>query len=63
MGTDLMKEMLGKKVQVYSVHGGGESQVVGTLEAVDDTWIKVRKSESEVMYFCVYQIRMIKNFL
>lgn len=63
MSSDLVKEMVGKKVQVYSVHGGGESQVVGTLEAVDDQWLKVRKSESELMFFSVYQIRMVKNFL
>lgn len=63
MTADMLQEMVGKKVQVYSVHGAGESQVVGTLEAVSGQWIKVRKSESETMYFSVYQIRMVKNFL
>jgi hypothetical protein len=63
MNSNLLSEMVGKKVQVYSVHGGGEVQTVGTLESVDDLWVKIRKSETEVMYFGVAQVRMVKNFL
>jgi len=63
MNGTLISEMVGKKVQVFSVHGGGEIQVVGTLEAFDGTWAKIRKSENEVLYFSIYQIRLIKNFL
>jgi ribosome maturation factor RimP len=63
MNGSLIQEMVGKKVQVYSVHGAGEHQVVGTLEAFDGTWIKVRKADSEILFFSVYQIRLVKNFL
>lgn len=63
MNGSLIQEMVGKKVQVFSIHGAGEHQVVGTLEAFDGVWAKVKKSESEVLFFSVYQIRLIKNFL
>ncbi|MGV3617462.1 MAG: DUF6897 domain-containing protein [Fimbriimonas sp.] len=63
MNGSLISEMVGKKVQVFSVHGGGEQQVVGTLEAFDGTWVKVKKAENEVQYFSIYQVRLIKNFL
>ena len=61
--NSLINEMIGKKVQVFSVNGAGEQQVVGTLEAFDGTWAKIRKSESEILFFSIYQIRLIKNFL
>jgi hypothetical protein len=61
--NSLIDEMIGKKVQVFSVNGSGEQQVVGTLEAFDGTWAKVRKAENEVLYFGIHQIRLIKNFL
>jgi len=39
-----------------------ERQDVGILEDYNETWIKVRKSESEIIYFSVHQVRMIKPF-
>lgn len=58
-----LNEMIGRKVSIYSVQGGGERQDVGTLEAFDGTFLKVRKSDNEVLFFSVYQIRLVKNFL
>lgn len=63
MNGNLIDEMIGKKVQVFSVNGAGEQQVVGTLEAFDGVWVKVKKAENDVLYFPIYQIRLIKNFL
>lgn len=61
--NSLIEEMMGKKVQVFSINGAGEQQVVGTLEAFDGTWVKVRKAENDILYFPVTNVRLIKNFL
>lgn len=58
----LLDEMIGRKVTVFSVQGGTERQDVGVLEAVDGTWIKVKKGEAETLYFHAHHIRVIKPF-
>ena len=58
----LIDQLVGKKVTVFSLQGEAERQDVGVLEATDGTWIKVRKAEGEVMLFCVYHLRLIKPF-
>lgn len=60
--NNVLKDQLGKKISVYSNSPGMERQDVGILEDYNETWIKVRKSESEIIYFSVHQIRMIKPF-
>jgi hypothetical protein len=60
---DLLRELVGRKVTVFSLQGGGsERQDVGMLEAMDATWLRLRKGETEVMYFSLYQVRLIKPF-
>lgn len=61
--NSLIQEMVGKKVSIYTVQGATEKQDVGVLEAFDGTWVKVKKAETETLFFSVYQIRLIKNFL
>jgi len=58
----LLSELVGRKVTVFSKQGETERQDVGTLEAAEGHWFKLRKAESDVMYFCVYQIRLLKPF-
>lgn len=58
----LIDELVGKKVTVFSVQGGGERQDVGTLESVDDAWMRVRKSENELLYFNTFHVRLVKPF-
>lgn len=58
----VIQELVGKKVTVYSNQPGMERQDVGVLESLDGIWMKIRKSESESMYFCLYQVRLIKPF-
>ncbi|MEZ0327039.1 MAG: hypothetical protein ACAH95_14155 [Fimbriimonas sp.] len=59
---ELLRELVGRKVTVFSLQGGSERQDVGVLEAIDTTWFRLRKAETEVMYFSVYQVRLIKPF-
>ena len=60
--NSVIQELIGKKVSVYSNQPGAERQDVGILEAVDGGWVKVRKSETETVYFNVALIRLIKPF-
>ncbi len=60
---DLLRELVGRKVTVFSLLGGGaERQDVGMLEAIDPGWLRLRKAETELMYFSVHQVRLIKPF-
>ena len=57
-----MNDLIGKKVVVYSNAGGVEKQEIGTLESADSTWVKLRKTSTELLIFSVYNIRMVKPF-
>jgi hypothetical protein len=57
-----MNELIGKKVIVYSDSASGERQDVGMLESADAQWVRLLKSGPEVLYFCIYSIRVIKPF-
>jgi hypothetical protein len=57
----LLNDLVGRKVTIFSVQGQGERQDVGTLEAADNLWLRLRKGD-EVMYFCLYHVRLIKPF-
>jgi hypothetical protein len=57
-----MNELIGRKVTVYSVNGAGEGRDIGILESVDGPWLRIRKSDGEVLFFSAYQIRLVKPF-
>jgi len=59
---DLLAELIGKKVTVHSIQGDAERQDVGTLEAVQGNWLRLRKSGNEVLFFGVVHIRLVKPF-
>jgi ferredoxin-fold anticodon binding domain-containing protein len=59
---ELLSEIKGKKVTVHSLQGETERQDVGVLEDVQGQWLKLRKSNSEVLFFCIYHLRLIKPF-
>jgi hypothetical protein len=54
--------LVGKKITVYSRMGDTEKQDVGILEAMGEGWLKVKKSDGETLFFCEYNVRMLKPF-
>lgn len=58
----ILNELVGRKVSVYSNQPGTERQDVGILEAVDESWVKIRKSEHEVIFFSLHLVRLVKPF-
>lgn len=57
-----MERLVGKKIIIYSNAPGGGASDVGVLEAADGVWLTLRKSETEVLIFSAYNIRVIKPF-
>jgi len=60
--SSVLQDLIGKKVSVYSNQPGAERQDVGVLEAADSQWLRIRKSDTEVLYFSVVLVRLIKPF-
>lgn len=58
----LINDLVGRKITIFSNQGDAERQDVGTLEATDGSWLKLRKSENEVLIFSTYHIRLVKPF-
>lgn len=59
MMNELLRELIGHQVQVYSVRGETEISDVGILEGYDDTWVCLRKEQVR-LYFSIYRIRLVK---
>jgi hypothetical protein len=57
----LVEELIGRKVTVFTDQSGTERQDVVTLEAVDQTWLKARKGE-DITYFNIAKIRLVRPF-
>jgi hypothetical protein len=58
----VISSLIGIKVTVYSNMGNVEKQDVGVLEAVEQEWLRVRKADGETMFFCAYNVRMLRPF-
>jgi hypothetical protein len=59
---EMVAELAGKKVTVHSLIGDVERQDVGVLEAAQGHWVKLRKTTNEVIYFSIFNVRIIKPF-
>jgi hypothetical protein len=59
---DLIQQLVGKKVTVYSAQGETERQDIGILEAAEGVWLKMHKENGEVLYFHLARIRVVKPF-
>ena len=57
--SDLLQELVGRAVQVYTVRGESEVSDTGVLDAYDDNWIRLRK-ENVLLLFSVSRVRLIK---
>jgi hypothetical protein len=61
-GMELLAPLIGKKITLYSVQGETERSDVGTLEAAEGHWVRMRKSDGELLFFAIERIRLIKPF-
>ncbi|BCM91652.1 hypothetical protein IAD21_03527 [Abditibacteriota bacterium] len=58
--NDLLKELIGRLVEVHSRGGKSSFRDEGRLTAYDEHWIKLDNGEGEVLYFSVANIRLVK---
>lgn len=56
---EMLRALVGRQVQVFSVRGETEVSDLGILEAFDDNWICIRKA-GESLYFSIHRVRLIK---
>jgi hypothetical protein len=57
---DVLEELLGKNVEVWTLKGDTHYAVIGILEAFDDQWIKLRQGHGSSLYLSVANTRLIK---
>ncbi len=57
-----MDALIGKKIIIYSDSGGTERQDIGHLVSAVGTWVVIKKTETDYLYFSVHKIRMVKAF-
>lgn len=60
--VELLKELIGQKVTIFSNAGDQSVQEVVRIEAIDGDILKVLKGDRELMYFNLKLIRLIKPF-
>jgi hypothetical protein len=58
--NEALFELIGNEVEVRSNSGDDDCCDYGLLEAFDYPWIRIRKSEKDVLCFPVHNIRLIK---
>ena len=56
---DVLRGLVGRQVQVYSVRGETEISDTGTLEAYDSNWLCLNRNGG-MLYFSISRIRLIK---
>ena len=56
---EMLRALVGRQVQVFSVRGETEVSDAGILEAYDNNWVCIRKA-GEALYFSIHRIRLIK---
>lgn len=57
--NELLQELVGQRVRVYSTAGNSGYGDEGILEAFDGQWLRLRR-DGETLFFCVYNIRLLK---
>ena len=56
---DVLHDLIGRQVQVYSIRGQAEISDTGVLEAYDAQWIRLNRG-GEMLYFSVSRVRLVK---
>ncbi|RYX86213.1 hypothetical protein EON83_03045 [bacterium] len=58
--NDILKDLVGKHVEVRSRAGDGGFRDEGRLVDYDERWIKLDKGAGEVLYFPIANVRLVK---
>jgi hypothetical protein len=58
--NEAIKELIGQRVEVWSVGTDTPYHDTGVLEAFDYPWIRILGDANEVMCFPVHNVRLLK---
>ncbi len=57
---ELMEQIVGQRVRVWSRAGDASYADDGVLEGIDSLWICLRSDEDERLYFPISNVRLMK---
>jgi hypothetical protein len=58
--NDPLRDLIGQRVKVWSVAGNTEHSDEGTLEGVDNGWLRLRSDGGGLLCFSVVLVRLVK---
>jgi len=58
--NDLLKDLLGQHVAIWSQVGSSNARDEGKLISYDERWVKIENSGRESLYFPIANIRLLK---
>jgi hypothetical protein len=57
--TDALKDLVGRKVEIWTNSGQSSYKDSGIVDRCDGVWLRLR-TDKELKIFCAYTIRLIK---
>jgi hypothetical protein len=58
--NDPLRDLVGQRVKVWSVAGNTEHSDQGTLESVENGWLRLRSDDGGLLCFSVGLVRLVK---
>lgn len=58
---DLIKELVGSEVALWTAAGQSSYKDTGVLEAFDGAFFRLRSEDGKVKYFSIYLVRLIEQ--
>lgn len=61
MSSDILQDLIGQHVTIYSVIGQHEARDEGVLESYDGHFVRLRTHDGDLMLFSIYRVRLIRQ--
>jgi hypothetical protein len=58
---ELLRDLIGVQVDVWSTYGTSEHSDRGTLEACSERWLRIRTAEGVILCFHTDKVRLVKG--
>jgi hypothetical protein len=58
--NDPLRDLVGQRVKLWSVAGNNEHSDQGTLEGIDNGWLRLRSDDGGLLCFSVGLVRLVK---
>lgn len=58
--SEVLRDLVGRRVKVWTLYSSGEHTDEGTLDKADDAWLRIRKNSGELFCFSAANVRLVK---